>query len=217
MWTVVRDILTSPAGSVTFIGGILFGFAFIIYKGGRLMEKFEHQREGLKEMKGHTDGILDVKANHGVFEKRLDKIETKVDHISESLGMLRIDLAGISKQDAFTQRNSPLSLTSKGIDFVGKYDIVQMVDDNWCNINEIAQRNESKNPYDIQEFLIRECALRLGLFVGEEKLESLKLIAYNEGIDISSIARMIAIIVRDRYFKEHDIEISEIDKHDPNK
>lgn len=81
MWTVVRDILTSPAGSVTFIGGILFGFAFIIYKGGRLMEKFEHQREGLKEMKGHTD-IKTTQIYAKILQKEVaegfDELESKL-------------------------------------------------------------------------------------------------------------------------------------------
>ena len=39
--------------------------------------------------------------------------------------------------------------------------------------------------------------------------------AYIRGEALSSYMKIIAVLVRDRYFEEHNIDIADIDKHAP--
>jgi hypothetical protein len=47
-------------------------------------------------------------------------------------------------------------------------------------------------------------------------VEELKIIAYKKWFDIYTIYRIWAVIIRDKYFKEENIDTWEVDKHDPN-
>ena len=51
MWDIFKEIMTSDVGSGVFAGGILTLLVIILFRGGRLWEKFNNHEENLKEMK----------------------------------------------------------------------------------------------------------------------------------------------------------------------
>lgn len=216
MWDIFKEIMTSDVGSGVFAGGILTLLVIILFRGGRLWEKFNNHEENLKEMKKSTDSILSVKANHEILEKRFDKFESKIDSLTDSVRMMKIDLNNINKNDPLAQRNSPWSLTEKGKHMIESSGIMDIIDKNWNEINKIGEESGSRNPYDIQEFFIRECILHLDKFIGTDNVDKMKLYAYCEGVSIESIGRAIAIVIRDKYFQKNNINIDEVDKHDPH-
>jgi hypothetical protein len=94
--------------------------------------------------------------------------------------------------------------------------IDKMLNDKWASISSyISEKTVSKNPYDIQQACIDEALLNPAQFLTEEEIDRLKLEAYKEGAIIQAYLRIIALCVRDRYFKEQNISLSDIDKHDP--
>lgn len=216
-WSFIKDLLSSDGGAAITIGAFIFSILTIFFKLGGITEKFRRHEKDIDEVKKNTDNIAEVKGNHRVFESRIDKVENKIDKIAESLTLLNVSISTITKSDPLTQTHSPLSLTQKGKELVENFGLKKMVDDNWQTINSCSNQIESKNPYDIQQFFIEKSILHLDEFIGDDNFNKIKLIAYNEGLTMASLSRAIAVIIRDRYFEEHNIEISEVDKHDPNK
>lgn len=214
-WSIIKEILTSDFGSFAFIGGILFAIISGAYKIGQIKNAFDFHKKDLDKMKEHTEEIIGVKAEHNVLEKRFDKVESKLNKIDDSMSLMKIMLNSLTKNDVMTQTNSPLTLTDIGRQVIEEFKITEMINDNWSNILEYSQQIESKNPYDIQQFFIEESILRLDKMLGKENEDRIKFISFEKGIPLASIAKGIAVIIRDRYFKEHDILISDIDKHDP--
>lgn len=215
-WSIIKEILTSDFGSFAFIGGILFAIISGAYKIGQIKNAFEAHKKDLDKMQGHTEDLISVKAEHNILEKRFDKVESKLNKIDDSMSLLKIMLNSLtSKNDMMTQTNSPLTLTTIGKQIIEEYKITEMINDNWSNILEYSKQIESKNPYDIQQFFIEETILRLDKILGKENEDKIKFISFEKGIPLASIAKAIAVVIRDRYFQEHDILISDIDKHDP--
>ena len=123
---------------------------------------------------------------------------------------------GIIPATPFTQSLSPLSLTETGKKKVRQLSIDRMIDLNWERISGLITKNiKSKNPYDIQQFILDETTLFPEKFIGAKDIDCLKKDAYNTGEILQSYMRIIAVIVRDRYFKEYDIDIREIDRYTP--
>lgn len=73
----------------------------------------------------------------------------------------------------------------------------------------------SKNPYDIQEFLIQQAVVCPEKFLQPEEIDKIKIDAYNTGVNIVPYMRVIAVLARDKYFSEHNILVEDVDKHDP--
>lgn len=215
VWSMIKDILTSDFGSFAFVGGIMFALVSGTYRIGVMKNTFDSHRKELGKMQAHTDDIVHVKAEHIILEKRFDKVELKLNKIDDSISLLKIMLNSLTKNDMMTQTNSPLTLTEVGREIIQENKITEMINDNWSNILEYSKQIESKNPYDIQQFFIEESILRLGKILGEENEDKIKTISYKKGIPFASLAKAIAVVIRDRYFKDHDILISDIDKHDP--
>ncbi len=47
-------------------------------------------------------------------------------------------------------------------------------------------------------------------------MNKIKIHAYNNGEVFTSYMRVAAVLIRDRFFKEHGISPDKVDKHDPN-
>lgn len=216
-WSLIKEILTSDFGSFAFVGGILFAAIAGAYKVGQIKNSFDSHKKELDEIKGHTGEILGVKAEHKVLEKRFDKVESKLDGLADSISLVKVMLNSLTnKNDIMTQTNSPLTLTPIGRQIIDEYNVRGMVNDNWGNIIGYSKQIESKNPYDIQQFFIEESILRLGDMIGKENEDKIKLISFERGIPLASLAKAVAVVIRDRYFSEHGIQVADIDRHSPH-
>ena len=92
-----------------------------------------------------------------------------------------------------------------------------MVEDNWDRISEYLCENiQSMNPYDIQQFCIQHTSVFPEKFISNQELNLIKIDAYNTGYSLSNYMSVIAVLVRDRYFIEHNIDVKDVDAHDPD-
>jgi len=203
--SIIERILGSPVGSFSFVFGIMILAGWLIYF--------------------VTKKITEITVTHSYFVKRLDKVETNIDvirmDISEMKGTLRLVTDYITKNDALMKKRSPLSLTEEGIKTVEDNQLSIMIEDNWGKINAALHNLKADNPYDIQEFCFNTAFTdtlhdRPLKFFTEKDIDKLKKLSYKSGISLFIITRMLGILIRDRYFKENEIDMEEIDDHDPD-
>jgi len=168
--------------------------------------------------------IILIAFNWGSIKEKLksvDKVDWNLNSITKNISKMEwiLDLIQkrIDKIDWLTQSNSPISLTEKWEKIAKESNVEQFIANKWSQTkNSIQNECKNKNPYDIQEFLFDFIRSNLEEIVGKSWVEKLKLIAYNEWVDIYSISRVIAVIIRDKYFQEKNIDTKEVDKCDPN-
>ena len=101
----IREILGSPIGSFTFILGIMLLSGWLIYFVTRHITKYRLEYE---EHKGRVSVVEDR------IDKRIDKVETKIDTINLDTSYIRgnIDVILNSRNaPALVKAKSPISLT----------------------------------------------------------------------------------------------------------
>lgn len=146
--------------------------------------------------------------------KSIDDIRMNIIRIAEKLDMA---LSGAGVGDLI-QAHSPIALTPTGRATAIEMGIEARIETNWKKIHELLDSGlESKNPYDIQQFCIGIASTYPERFFNGEDMEFMKTYAYGKGKPLAYYGGMIGVLIRDRYFKYKDIDIAEIDKHDPQK
>lgn len=149
-------------------------------------------------------------------DKSVSKISVQLEYLTKSIeAAMRTFQKNNIQVDTFTQSQSPIKITVKGNDMMKRVGLENMFTRNWDRINMLYDANlQGMNPYDIQQFFIREAIVFPEKFLTDEEINTLKIDAYNEGIDLASYMRVIAVLARDRYFNENGIDLSEIDKYE---
>ena len=205
MLETVQKILESPAGSFSFIFGMMVLAGWVIYYVTKFFTK--------------------ITIEHGQIYKRLDKTESDIEQIKtdvvEIKGSLRFITDMISKNDPVAKKKSPLSLNEFGEQLVESYNLDAMVSVNWEKINNALRGLKTKNPYDLQQFCIDTShvdalKIKTSVFFTDADIEKIKIISYKTGVPLFSISRLIGILIRDRYFKENGIDVESIDMYDPD-
>jgi hypothetical protein len=199
MLDLLRDILSSDAGSFGFVFGLFCIICYAIY----YITKFATK----------------INTEHDVFSRRIDKIENNTDKIKEDIIIIRAGMRTMrTDADSYTQSKSPVSLTQKGIEMAGKLKINERVKLNWDSILRHIEHNvKDKNAYDIQQFCIERATINLLEFFTEEDVREIKIVAFQEGRSVESFGGLIGVIIRDVYFSQKGIDINEVDKNDPQK
>ncbi len=218
MMTKIEIILTVISAVGVVLGGIWFMFKSIFLSG-----KNSHRVDSLEKK------VTLYEEKHSDCEKRFISLETKkaedlviqrrLDEIIYSIKELQLPLAKKIITDPFIDTHSPLSLTQKGIEKSKELNIEEMIDKNWEQISNLISTHSSSttNPYDIQQLCLVECVVTPTDFLNENDLDVIKRDAYNTGSSLELYMQIVAVIIRDRYFKENNIDPSEVDIHDPNK
>lgn len=191
---VIQLILGSPAGSFGFAFAILFAIGW-----------------GIKR-------ITEFTTKWNMKESSINKIETKVDSLSNDMAYVKTQLNLMSSSaNSLTQSHSPISLTDLGKKIAEEMNIETIISDNWENIfNYIDENVCSKNAYDIQQFCIETATTRLEKFFSQENLSKIKMFAYNAGKPLAFYGSMIGVIIRDKYFEQKGINPALVDKHTPS-
>ena len=198
MLEIILEIIRSPFGSFGFVFGLMCVAAWAIHS----ITKFSTK----------------ISAKHDSFNVRMDKTESNIDEIRRDISFIKGSLDVItSTKDKFTEKNSPISLTDAGKEIVLANNLDATVANNWQKINAVLQEVKNKNPYDLQEFCIQTAFVDSNKFFSAQDVEKLKIIAYKQGVPLISVTRMMGILIRDRYFRENNINVDEVDNHDPNK
>ncbi len=149
-------------------------------------------------------------------DKSVSKIIMQLEYLTKSIdSAMRTFQKNNIQVDTFTQSQSPIKITPKGYEMVARVGLEDMFVQNWDRIKTLYDGNlQGMNPYDIQQFFIREAIVFPEKFLTDVEISKLKIDAYNEGIDLSSYMRVVAVLARDRYFTENGIDVSEIEKYE---
>lgn len=196
MLDTINAILGSPFGSFSFVLGFLVLGGWLIHYA--------------------TKFVTEYSVKHGQFNERMDKTESSIYKIQEDIAYIKGSFeAAVAIKDVLTRKKSPISITEFGLQVVADHNLDAMVDSNWSKINTSVQNMKANNPYDIQEFCLETAFVKPSVFFPDKDIDKLKLISFQTGIPLFSVARMMGVLIRDRYFKENGIDIAEIDKHRP--
>ena len=154
---------------------------------------------------------------HRDLDLKTDKFSLELNSMAKDIRNIFLRLDNKAIIQPYTKEMSPMMITERGLERVRELGIDKMINNKWSSISSyITDKTTSKNPYDIQQACIDEALLNADKFLTAEEMDKLKLEAYNEGTIIQAYLRIIALFVRDRYFKEKNIPLDDIDKHDPH-
>ena len=197
MLEAIKEILGSPAGSASFVLGIMVLAGWIIH----YVTKF----------------TTTITAKYGLFDERMAKTESNIDEIRKDIAYIKGSFeATVGIKDVLTKKKSPITLTEIGKQIADSNNLNAMVDSNWSKISIALNGLKTNNPYDIQEFCIETAFVESNKFFSNDDISRLKLISYKSGVSLFSITRLMGVLIRDRYFNENGIDVGEVDQYDPN-
>lgn len=144
-------------------------------------------------------------------DKAVGRIETAITYLTKEMDTaMRTFQQHNIKTDGFTQTKSPLSITKEGWNMVKRLRVEDMFNNNWSRINDLISKEvESQNAYDIDRFCVEQSVVFPEKFLSEPEISLLKEDAYKNGLLLTSYMKVLAVMSRDRYLKEHNIIMSE--------
>lgn len=150
------------------------------------------------------------------FESKNIKLDDKIDNIKDNIAKIQATAELLYQAHLSTiKSHSPISLTEKGKEVFDGVSAEMKVNSHWGKIKEKIEKSNPKNPYDVQVVslnLARDC---FDSIFTEKERDEIKTYAFNTGLNLLEIYPVIGVTIRDRYFKEKAIELTEVDKHDP--
>lgn len=171
--------------------------------------------EKIKEHKIFLDSHVE---KYNTITSDVSGIKVSIDFMQRTIEALNSNVQNIGNPNRIilTQSKSPLDLTQQGYEAAKRVGMYEMIESNWDNIHSLIERNVgSKNPYDIQQFCIVQTSVFPEKFISEHNINKLKIEAYNSGTPITEYMRVFSVIIRNKYFREHGINVNDVDKHDP--
>ncbi len=193
MWDIIKTILTSPAGSFAFVFSILALCFWAVHKLTKYVTKWECKLEKVNDLentiKETSSAILQINARLSVME---------------------------SQRGSLTQSHSPVGLSKLGEEVAKKIKAQDIVSRNWDKIQNLIERQQLTNPYDIQQFCIEKATIAQDELFAKEDVDFIKKFAFNEGLPTAYYGGMFGVLIRNQYFKVKNIDINDVDKHDPN-
>lgn len=218
---------------------VLVGFAYMIWWTSRIYFKLQKidslpcdsHNDKLEKMSiittkletlpclEHGSKIDNQIEKHNNLAISITQVNTSILYMQKSIDSLAQSLQNNSKLilDPYTQSRSPLQITEQGKEMIERIGILEIFENNWGKIDiMIKEHCNSMNPYDIQQFLIEQAIVFPDKFLSKTELDKIKLDAYNMGISLTSYMKVIAVMSRDRYFIENDIDVNDVDRYKPN-
>lgn len=174
----IQDALKSPFGSFGFISGILLTAFWAVHAITKHTTKWSLKLENVK------------------------KIENKVSNISTDMAIVKAFIVGYNeKNNPFAKAQSPMKLTSKGVEVHQALNIKTIIINHWDAIEKDLDSalNSDCNSYDIQQESIKIASV-IQKYLTTEELNAIKLYAFNNGHNIADYDILIGIEIRDNYF-----------------
>ena len=146
-------------------------------------------------------------------DNAVSKLNTSITFLAKEIDTaMRMFQQSNMKTDSFTQTQSPLSITKKGWDMVHRLSLDKMFETNWPRIRQLINTEvKDKSAYDIDDYCIVNSVVFPEKFLSESEINVLKDDAFKNGMTLASYMKVIAVMARDKYFKENGIEVSDID------
>ena len=191
VWTLIKEILGSPGGSFASVASVAFLVILGSVKLGGIIEKY----------------------------KVVDKLDGAIDNIRQDIASIKGFMETIrNRNTGFAQRNSPISLTDSGKEVSKSINAEKIISLKWDSILKTIKTRikDDDNPYTIQEVCFN-IGKNYSTIASPDDMNMIKNIAFKEGRELFDYDIIFGIEIRDKYFKDCDIKVSEIDNHDPNK
>ena len=181
---------------------MLIGFYYVVFKVAEWLGKS-------KERESNTT-------------KTLNKLEEKIDILPELKGKIELIYnSTLPANKRMTESHSPIALTKIGKEVAQKIKAEDIIDKTYINIKDTIEAHHTdifnQNAYDIQEIIFTYFSDRIETHLKADKLNSIKTEAYNRGVIVEDLYKILAVIFRDKLLRELKKPVSDIDKHDPNK
>ncbi|MCH7770145.1 MAG: hypothetical protein IIA49_03890, partial [Bacteroidetes bacterium] len=176
MFDIIKEILNSPAGSFGSVLGVFLTLTFLIYKAGRIVEKFE----------------------------LVKKLEKSIDMIKEDIAQIKGFISALGQKSSdFIKSKSPITLSKAGSKVSNELKIKKIIETNWEEVNKRIKQNlvNEVNPYNIQQICFA-IGKKYSEFTSESELDYIKIYAFNAGKDLYDFDILFGIEIRDAYFKK---------------
>ncbi len=194
---------------------LVWKLASLWYKIGNLPCDNHTEKLGELQRKNFDKSELPCKTHSEKIEKHsesVSRIDTTLTFLAKSIEEMNSQLQKMNNTVPFTQQHSPLRISERGWEVVKKLGMDKMFVNNWDRIKQfIDDEVESKNAYDINEFCIKYAVVFPEKFLQPEEVNVLKNDAYIQGLTLMEYMKIIAVMARDKYFEENNINIEEID------
>ncbi len=192
---------------LTFLAWVVLGglLVFLTWKIAQRYALAKYKADNLPCEK-HEKGLGDLGIILNDVKVTLGKLETGQEDVYRMMSLI----AGTSTNASLTQSHSPISLTEKGEIIAKELGFEKILDDNWGKISKII--DTELNPYDIQMKFITELILRPSRYIDNDSLDAIKNDAFNKGLPLIDYMRMTGVLARDRYFREHGIDVADVDR-----
>ncbi|GHT22046.1 hypothetical protein FACS189430_03240 [Bacteroidia bacterium] len=200
MLDIVKTLISSVGGSFAVVFASLIIAAWLIHYVTKYMTK-------------HTMNLEAAGKKVSKLEDNIDSIKNDINYIKGVIGYLQTAGAGSP-----TKSKSPISLSEIGEHIAAELGLKQMISGNFEKILTLIDTNTvSKNAYDIQQYCIETATISLEKLFTPEQVDKIKQYAFDNGNTIPYYGGMIGVMVRDAYFKHKNMNVSDVDKHDPYK
>ncbi len=222
MWDLVKHIIKQLPADVIIVVIAIAGLVLFVWKLSALWTRFKAlpcdiNSKALGELqKTHVDKAdFPCQAHSDKIDRHsvsVSKLETSIEYLAKSIESANAQLQRLSDTTPLTQQHSPLSITERGWEVVRKLGIDKMLDNNWERIRHLIESGvESRNAYDINEFCIKYAVVFPEKFLQHDEVEVLKNDAYIQGLMLMDYMKIIAVMARDRFFKDNNIYIDDIE------
>ena len=198
MWGLIKEILTSPFGSFASVFAASIFIIWLAFKAGSIIEKFKLVNKLESAIESIKGDLSSIKARIEVFQNWMEVFQ--------------------KNSNPFAQQKSPVSLNKKGIEVAKKISADTILNKCWSKISakikEELDKRQDHNPYTVQEICFA-IGQSYSNFFDKDDMDKVKTVAYHEGVDLSAFDLLIGISIRNRYFDENNINVKNVDKHDP--
>lgn len=187
----IEKALKSPAGSFAFVFALLVLAFWATYQISKWMTRLKH----------------------------VDKLDDNVEKIKEDIATIKAFITVFKEaNNPFAKAHSPVSLTDAGEQVAHDLKIEDLIIKHWDEINEslVNALKKDCNPYDIQQEAIL-IGSKIDKYLTPSELDIMKRYAFQHGHSIPMYDILIGVKIRDIYFRKHNINPEDVDKHDPNK
>ena len=151
--------------------------------------------------------VATLEKTTATLEKTTERVVNKVAVLENTTESISRQIAGIGGRQ-YTEASSPMSLNNRGKELSKEMDAARIASKYKAKLVDKA-RDEDGGPYQIQESCF-DCAAKEILKDLEEKdketFRHLTDIAYNEGVQIEIIMRIVGLVLRDQVLQAIDHE-----------
>lgn len=191
----------------------VIALVLLVWKLASLWYRFKHlpcdkHLKKLEELQKDTPSKVDLpcQAHSDKIEQHsnsVTKLETTLAFLMKNNEEISSQLLQLNNKLPFTQQHSPLTISPRGMEVIKKLHIDRMFEENWGRIKQLINEEViDKTPYDVNEFCIKYAVVYPEKFLSKEDINTLKEDAYKQGLFLIEYMRIIAVMARDRYFKE---------------